>query len=327
MKVPRQLLNSTAGLSICLLILTLAGAYIFNKIEGAAEIRTRIQAAKARQRIFVLAQELADEGDDADWSKLVTQVDKYRNKLLQAWKAGNDELGAEIKPPSWSFWGSLYYCITLFTTIGYGNVFPNTTTGRIITICYGLIAIPLCSMVVNRMSKAIARILKAIYLMTLDTSGIPVGLRDAYHRAGSDFDFSLITSFGLLVIYAIFSGVVYCWGIGETATAWSPLDAVYFAFISITSIGLGDIVPTSDVFLNLASLTYILVGLALMNLFFTRLIQLTEAQLERLSGSASDASGALQAGSTNPMQSRYALGGSGRFAAGALANSTTQNYH
>ena len=73
---------------------------------------------KARQRIFVLAQELADEGDDADWSKLVAQVDKYRDRLLEAWKAGNDELGAEIRPPLWNFWGSLYYCITLFTTIG-----------------------------------------------------------------------------------------------------------------------------------------------------------------------------------------------------------------
>lgn len=46
-------------------------------------------------------------------------------------------------------------------------------------------------MVINRMSKTIARFLKAIYLMTLDTSGIPVGLRDAYHRAGTDFDFSV----------------------------------------------------------------------------------------------------------------------------------------
>ena len=46
-------------------------------------------------------------------------------------------------------------------------------------------------MVINRISKTIARILKAIYLMTLDTSGIPVGLRDAYRRANTDFDFSV----------------------------------------------------------------------------------------------------------------------------------------
>ncbi|VDL14717.1 unnamed protein product [Hymenolepis diminuta] len=318
-----QLLNSTIGLSIILLILTLGGAYVFNRIEGAAEVRTRIQAAKARQRIFVLAQELAEEGEDADWSKLVIQVDKYRDRLMQAWKAGNDELGAEIRPPSWSFWGSLYYCITLFTTIGYGNVFPSTNTGRIITICYGLIAIPLCTMVINRLSKVIARILKAIYLMTLDSSGIPVGLRDAYHRAGTDFDFSLLTSFGLLVIYAAFSGVVYCWGIGETAADWTPSDAVYFSFISITSIGLGDIVPTSDVFLNIGSLFYILVGLALMNLFFSRLIELTEQLLERLSGSSSP-----DTTQGNQLQGRYALGACGRNVSGNLQpNCTTANYH
>ncbi|KAM7533138.1 hypothetical protein Aperf_G00000128121 [Anoplocephala perfoliata] len=322
-----RLLNSIAGLSGILIILTLSGAYIFNKIEGAAEVRTKIQAAKARQRIFVLAQELADQGDEADWSKLVIQVDRYRDRLLQAWKAGNDELGAEIRPPSWSFWGSLYYCITLFTTIGYGNVFPSTNTGRIITICYGLISIPLCSMVINRISKVVARTLKAIYLMTLDSSGIPVGLRDAYHRAGTDFDFSLLTSFGLLIIYAAFSGVVYCWGIGETATSWTPLDAVYFSFISITSIGLGDLVPTSDVFLNIASLTYILLGLALMNLFFSRLIELTEQVLERLSGNLSgDAGGSQSLG--NQLQGRYMLAASGRITSGGLqSNSTKSNYH
>ncbi len=78
-----------------------------------------------------------------------------------------------------------------FFLSGYGNVFPNTNTGRIITICYGLLAIPLCSMVISRLSKEIARVLKAIYLMTLDSSGIPVGLRDAYNRAGTNFDFSV----------------------------------------------------------------------------------------------------------------------------------------
>ncbi|VDD79546.1 unnamed protein product [Mesocestoides corti] len=286
------------------------------------------ERVSARQRIFVLAQELAEEGDDADWSKLVLQVDKYRDKLLQAWKAGNDELGAEIRPPSWNFWGSLYYCITLFTTIGYGNVFPSTTTGRIVTICYGIIAIPLCSMVISRLSKEIARILKAIYLMTLDTSGIPVGLRDAYNRAGTDFDFSLMTSSGLLALYAAFSGVVYCWGIVETADEWSPLDAVYFSFTSITSIGLGDLVPTSDVFLNVFSLLYIIVGLAVMNLFFSRLIQLAEAQLERLSGGAGG-SAASQTLTGNHMQARYAIGG-GRSPAGTTqsnASASPTNYH
>ena len=129
------------------------------------------------------------------------------------------------------------------------------------------------------------------------------------------------------MVYAAFSGVVYCWGIGETADAWTPLDAVYFSFISITSIGLGDIVPTSDVFLNVASLAYILVGLALMNLFFTRLIQITEVYLERVAGTGSTAAdGAFLPGS-NQMQARYALSAGNRSNAGALPNNAMPNYH
>jgi len=278
-----QLLNTTAGLSLCLILLTLSGAFIFNKIEGAAEVHTRLQAAKARQKIFLIAQELADEGEDADWSKLVLQVDRYRDNLQQAWKAGNDELGAALQPPSWSFWGSVYYCITLFTTIGYGNVFPNTNLGRLVTIAYGLLAIPLCSLVLSRVSKEISRMLASIYLMTLDTSGIPVGLRDAYSRADSKFDFSFITTLGLVILYSGLSGIVYCWGIGATAAEWSPLDAIYFSFMSMTSIGLGDLVPTSDVFLNIISLVYIFIGLAIMNLFFGRIAEILESFLVNIS--------------------------------------------
>nr|VZI32219.1 unnamed protein product [Spirometra erinaceieuropaei] len=280
---PGRFLNSTTGLLLSLVTLTLLGAFVFTRIEAPAEVQTRVQATKARQRIFVLAQELAEEGEKADWSKLVVQVNKYRDKLKQAWKAGNDELGNAVVPPSWSLWGSIYYCITLITTIGYGNVCPHTTIGRVLTIGYCLLAIPLCTLVFSRISKIIVRFLKAINLMTLESSGIPVGLRDAYSRADTTFDFSFLTCMALLVGYFSLSGVIYCWGIGPTADEWSPFDAVYFSFISMTSIGLGDIVPTSETFLNVASLLYILFGLILMNLVFTRMVELMEAKLEAIS--------------------------------------------
>lgn len=72
---------------------------------------------------------------------------------------------------------------------GYGNVFPSTAVGKLLTILYGMIAIPLCSLLISRISDVIIRLTKAIYYMTLDPSGVPVGLREAYHRIDATFDF------------------------------------------------------------------------------------------------------------------------------------------
>ncbi|XP_003376757.1 Ion channel family protein [Trichinella spiralis] len=43
----------------------------------------------------------------------------------------------------WSFWSSVYYAVTVYTTIGYGDMTPSTTYGKISTMIYALCGIPL----------------------------------------------------------------------------------------------------------------------------------------------------------------------------------------
>jgi len=44
-----------------------------------------------------------------------------------------------LNETKWTIWGSIYFSMTVYTTIGYGNIVPITTTGRILTIIYALI--------------------------------------------------------------------------------------------------------------------------------------------------------------------------------------------
>nr|CAD2187286.1 unnamed protein product [Meloidogyne enterolobii] len=55
----------------------------------------------------------------------------YREKL------GVHEIN--LNETKWTIWGSIYFSMTVYTTIGYGNIVPITTTGRILTIIYALI--------------------------------------------------------------------------------------------------------------------------------------------------------------------------------------------
>lgn len=222
---------------------------------------------KTRQKIFILAQKLARKGETADWSKLVAQLDRYRDKLHEAWQAGTDELTIQL-PPRWTIWGSIYYCFTLFSTIGYGDIFPSTYLGRLFTMVYGMATIPMCSLLVSRMSSFIVRFSKAIYIMTLEQSRVPTGLRDAYSRTDRSFNFRVFPCLLVLVVYIMIGGAIHAYMASSKRFRLSPTDAVYFAFITITTVGFGDIAPDVDTSFTVISVAYILFGLALTGIVF-----------------------------------------------------------
>uniref|UniRef100_A0A183AK10 TWiK family of potassium channels protein 7 n=1 Tax=Echinostoma caproni TaxID=27848 RepID=A0A183AK10_9TREM len=264
-----------------LILITFVGAFLFQKLESPNERHSRIHVSKTKQKIFILAQQLARKGPDADWSKLVAQVDRYREKLYEAWQSGTDELTVE-QPTKWTIWGSIYYCFTLFTTIGYGDVFPATLLGKLLTIIYGLVAIPICSLLVSRISTGLVRLSKAIYLMTLDSSGVPMGLREAYSRTDSSFNFRVFPCLVFFTVYLLIGAAVYAYVSGPRLTKWNTIDKVYFAFITITTVGFGDLVPGSDAFFALLSLIYMLLGLALTGIVFGRLTMAFDQILTRM---------------------------------------------
>lgn len=51
----------------------------------------------------------------------------------------NDEY--EI-PFTWTFYHSFFFAFTVCSTVGYGNISPTTTLGRMIMIVYSVIGIP-----------------------------------------------------------------------------------------------------------------------------------------------------------------------------------------
>ncbi|KAM7047598.1 potassium channel subfamily K member 18 [Acridotheres tristis] len=63
----------------------------------------------------------------------------------------------------WNFFGSLFFCCTVFTTVGYGNTYPVTRIGKYLCMLYALFGIPLMFLVLTDMGDILATVLSKCY--------------------------------------------------------------------------------------------------------------------------------------------------------------------
>ncbi|CAH2059402.1 unnamed protein product, partial [Iphiclides podalirius] len=93
-----------------------------------------------------------------DWKSMARKkLFEFENQLHTAHEAGVTSYSGQR---SWNFMNSFVYCLTLITTIGYGHIAPKTTYGRVATIIYAIIGIPLFLIVLADFGKLFTRIIK-----------------------------------------------------------------------------------------------------------------------------------------------------------------------
>lgn len=364
-----SIIKSWFGLLILLIIYSVIGAIIFMKIEGPPEKKRRANLIRERLRVGDLLWNLTQNyvGDPQsydNWTQYVQEeLPRYEDYIYTAYRHSFSS-----KHEVWDFYGALLYCGTIYTTIGYGHVSPSTMWGRIATMIYGAIGVPLALLVLADMGRHFTVLLKFLWVVThksIDvgacicrhsasaaaTAGgavVAVGrrgiLRDGqppYKPAGKmsgdesraplaekeddsesavqekqvqiaepsnqtkdeesffggkrptladiDDQFNLPIGIALviLVVYTFCGALIF-----KEWEEWDYLEAFYFVFISISTIGFGDIVPQHPKFFLLSSI-YIFFGLSLVSMcinvavqFFTRTIRKAKATMNEISDKA-----------------------------------------
>lgn len=199
-----------------------AGGLVFATIEAPAEAQLKGALVRARQAFL----EKHPCVSDSDLELLLKEV---------VWAAdrGVSAVNNVTGQPNWSFGQSIFFSSTVVTTIGYGHVTPLSKVGKLFCIVYAIFGIPLtlvlCTALVERLLVPTTLLLQWLNAR-LGHLYQPFYIR-LLHLA---FIVILLVSLFLLIPAAVYASL---------EPEWDYMDALYYCFISLTTIGLGDYIP------------------------------------------------------------------------------------
>ncbi|XP_017277146.1 potassium channel subfamily K member 18 [Kryptolebias marmoratus] len=364
-------------LTLCgtLVIYAMLGAVVFQLIEGRSTWRTRQIEEEYRSFLTELVEQVKnDTGNGSNTTEVVKNVTRKMKGFKSIWSQS---------PDRWSFSESLLFSCTVFTTVGYGEIFPVTLIGKVVCVIYAMVGIPLMLLLMLDVGDFLALVMSRTYskfhklftafrsrnwlpwkargrelhsdLQTLEDGTFafghdvvirkPLDIRHVLHSQADvrhksirlqnnknifekiiakenlvrkspllrslscpQLDHLPLSSTGYVIwdfsglgdgmdmlnvplVLVIFVVIAYiCLG-GSILSLWekdfSGFDSYYFCFITLTTIGFGDIVPNNHKFFILTSL-FILIGMTIMSMAFklsqTRIVSCYRKCIKFVSG-------------------------------------------
>ncbi|WKY16714.1 hypothetical protein Q1695_001383 [Nippostrongylus brasiliensis] len=303
------------GLVCLLFAYLLIGATIFHAIEGPNEL---VQRDFELRTIFGLRDDFQDHiwniTQDNDnrisreafnsinqeyFEQLVKNIFiSYRNQYINENHLVNKTKGEGLL---WTYPNSIFFATTVITTIGYGNLVPTTTYGRVACIIFALFGIPLLLVTIADIGKFLSEFLSFLYksyrafkrkLIARRRTSIADAIRKQsrrishhyrssshshtsetsskagslnLHEMDSDSESSMEDELRIPVFMVLFVLLAYTAIGGFLFQSWEGLqyfEAFYFCFITMATVGFGDIVPTEQVYMFF-TMAYIIFGLSL----------------------------------------------------------------
>ncbi|XP_066584445.1 uncharacterized protein galene [Prorops nasuta] len=143
------------------------GAYAFESLEADHEKEVKRSIKDIRRNITenlwmittnekVLIRE--------NWTeKALLQLEKFENSLIVMMNKEGWDGSEEENDIQWTFLGALFYSIIVITTIGYGHIAPKTKNGKVMTIFYAILGIPLMLLCLSNIGDIMASSFRFLY--------------------------------------------------------------------------------------------------------------------------------------------------------------------
>ncbi|XP_025767156.1 potassium channel subfamily K member 4 isoform X3 [Oreochromis niloticus] len=258
------------------------GAFVFVTLEKPKETLAHEKLLQTKKD-FLTNNSCVTE---SDFHKLV-------KGLMSAVEAGLDVSRVPANLTTrWDIASACFFCGTIITTIGFGNLSPRTWYGQLFCVCYALVGIPMFGILLAGVGDHMGRVLRravakieTLFLVRMKRKVGPTTVR--------------VTSAVLSILIGCLIFLAVPTVVFQKVEDWSFLESLYFVVITLTTVGFGDYVPVGgiedDSFFKLLVLLWIVFGLAYFASILTMignwlrvLSKRTRAEMEELRAHATD---------------------------------------
>lgn len=143
------------------------GAVTFEKLEAQHEREVKQNISQIRsnttQSIWTMTRTVPLFNQTNWTSEVVDMLKDFENAILLEMKVRGWDGNESTDHIQWTFTGALFYSIIVITTIGYGHIAPKTQTGKVVTIFYAILGIPLMLLCLSNIGDVMASSFRFLY--------------------------------------------------------------------------------------------------------------------------------------------------------------------
>uniref|UniRef100_A0AAG5D1E0 Potassium channel domain-containing protein n=1 Tax=Anopheles atroparvus TaxID=41427 RepID=A0AAG5D1E0_ANOAO len=143
------------------------GAFTFEHLEAENERNVKQGISSIRVNLTDAIWKMTNDRPvlhQQNWtSAAIMHLQSFEKEILTAMKKDGWDGNEDVNQIQWTFFGALFYSIIVITTIGYGHIAPKTYMGKISTIFYAILGIPLMLLCLSNIGDIMASSFRFLY--------------------------------------------------------------------------------------------------------------------------------------------------------------------
>jgi len=227
------------------------GALLFHTTECPAEVQAKALRLQADQRLSTKINRMKEKLDPDELEVLGEIVEHWTEMgfvFVEGVLVDRETNTSEIKCDKWGYQNSFFFSFTVVSTIGYGHQAPTTTLGRMICIFYALIGIPINAMLIGALGAVFSTRAHRAKTRVWESLGRSQAQQlDQRPKLLVVIVETLVFFTLFFVMFLPVPALLFTFlenkGKGFFRGNWGFFDSLYYTFITLSTIGFGDMVP------------------------------------------------------------------------------------